>query len=84
MFTRGLPTNLSFTFTNRFYSKNYCGRPTASVDGTVDKDKGCSLSDRAMFGLVGGRRMFASDPSSTPSTGWVTSSGCVPSAMLAW
>ena len=44
--------NLSFTFTNCFYSKNYCGCPTASADSSVDEDKGCSPSEGTTFGLV--------------------------------
>ena len=39
-----------------------------SPDGTVDEDKGSSLSVRMTFGLVGGGMMLASDPVSTPST----------------
>ena len=74
--------NLSFTFTNCFYSKFYYGRPAASANGAVDKDKGCSLADRMMFGSVGGETMLVSDPVSTPSTGWMTSSWCMPSATL--
>ena len=66
--------NLSFTYTNCFYSKFYCGCPAASVDGTIDEDKGCSLSDGTMFGSVGGRTMLASDMVSTPSAGWMASS----------
>ena len=65
----GFPMNLSFTYANYFYSKYYCGRPTASADGVTDEDKGCSLSDGATFGSVGGRTTLASDPASTPSTG---------------
>ena len=70
----GSPTNLTFTFANYFYSKFYYGRPTTSADGTTDKDKGCSLSDGATFGLVGGGTTLASDLASTPSIGWMMSS----------
>ena len=70
----GSPMNLSFTFTNYFYSKFYCGRPVASADGTIAKDKGCSLSDGTTFGSVGGGTTLASNPVSTPSAGWMTSS----------
>ena len=70
----GSPTNLSFTYANYFYSKFYCGRPAASADGTTDEDKGCSLSDGATFGSVGGGTMLTSDPSTTPPAGWMTSS----------
>ena len=66
--------NLSFTCANYFYSKYYCGHPTASADSANDEDKGCSLSDGAMFGSVGGGATLASDPTSTPSTGWMMSS----------
>ena len=52
----GSPMNLSFTYTDCFYSKFYCGRPATSVDGMVDEDKGCSLSDGMMFGSVEGGR----------------------------
>ena len=65
----GSPTNLSFTFADCFYPKFYYGRPVASADGATDEDKGCSLSDGAMFGLVGGGTTLASDPASTPSVG---------------
>ena len=68
MFTRGSPTNLSFTYADYFYSKFYCGRLAASADGVTDKDKGFSLSDGSMFGSVGGRMTLASNPASTPST----------------
>ena len=61
--------NLSFTFTNCFYSKNYCGHPTALADGSVDEDKGCSPFDRTVFGSVGGGMTLAPDPVPTPSTG---------------
>ena len=70
----GSPTNLSFTYTDRVYSKNYCGRPAASADGAVDKDKGCSLADGTTFGSVGGGTMLVSDPASTPFAGWMMSS----------
>ena len=60
--------NLSFTYANYFYSKFYYGRPAASAD------KGCSLSDGAMFGSVRGRMMLTSDLASTPSIGWMMSS----------
>ena len=63
------PTNLSFTYTNYFYSKNYCARPAASVDGSVDKDKGWSLIDGTTFGSVGGGTMLVSNPVSIPSVG---------------
>jgi len=66
---RGFPINLSFTYTDYFYSKFYYGRPVASADGTVDEDKGCSLSDGTMFGSIGGGTMLTSDPVSTPSVG---------------
>ena len=74
--------NLTFTYTNYFYSKFYYGRPAASVDGTTDEDKGCSLSDGVTFGSVGGGMMLASDQASNPSAGWMTSSWHTPSAML--
>ena len=61
--------NLSFTYTDCFYSKFYCGRSTTSADGTVNEDKGCSLFDGTMFGSVGGGTTLASDPISTPSVG---------------
>ena len=65
--------NLSLTFADYFYSKYYCGRPVALADGVIDEDKGCSLSDGATLGSVGGGTMLASNPASTPSTSWVTS-----------
>ena len=74
--------NLTFTFANYFYSKYYYGRLAASADDATDEDKGCSLSDRATFGSVGGRTTLASDPVSTPSIGWMTSSWRTPSATL--
>ena len=61
--------NLSFTYANYFYSKYYYGRPMASVDGTTDEDKGCSLFDGATFGSVGGGMTLTSDPASTTSIG---------------
>ena len=70
----GFPTNLSFTYANYFYSKYYCGHPATSADGAADEDKGCSLSDKATFGSIGGRTTLASDSSATPSAGWVMSS----------
>ena len=73
--------NLSLTHIDS-YSKLYCDRPTASTGGTVDEDKGCSLSARTTFGLVGGRTTLASDPVSTPSVGWMMSSWRMPLAML--
>ena len=55
--------NLTFTFANYFYSKFYCGRLAASVDGATNKDKGCSLSDGAMFCSVeAGRRSLPTQP----------------------
>ena len=60
--------NLSYTYAKYFYSKFYYARPVASADGATDEDKGCSLYDGAMFGLVGGGTTLASDPASTPST----------------
>ena len=69
---RGSSMNLSFTFTNCFYSKFYCGRPTALADGTVDEDKGCSFADGTTFGSVGGGTKLALDLVSTPSVGWMT------------
>ena len=76
--------NLSFTYANYFYSKYFCGRLAASADGVTDEDKACSLSDGVTFGSVGGGTTFASDLASTPSVGWVTSSGHTPSTALAW
>ena len=70
----GSPTNLTFTFADYFYSKFYYSRPVASADGATDEDKGCSLSDGAVFGLVGGGTMLASDSASTRSVGWMTTS----------
>ena len=70
----GSPTNLSFTYTDRVYSKNYCGRPAASADGSVDEDKGWSPSDETTLGSVGGGTTLAPDPVSTPSASWMTSS----------
>ena len=70
----GFPMNLSFTYADYFYSKYYCGRPMASPDGATDEDKGCSLYDGATFGSVRGRTTLTSDPATTPSIGWVTSS----------
>ena len=69
----GSPMNLSFTYAKYFYSKYYCGRPVASADGATGEGRGCSLSGWMTFGLVGGGMTFASDPGSTPSVGWVTS-----------
>ena len=66
--------NLSFTYADYFYSKFYYGHPAASADGATDEDKGCSLSNGAMFGSIRGGTMLASDLASTPSVGWVTSS----------
>ena len=48
----GFPTNLSFTYTDCFYSKFYYGRLAASADGSVDEDKGCSLSNGTTFDSV--------------------------------
>ena len=70
----GSPKNLNFTFPNYFCPKFYYGRPVASADGATDEDKGCSLSDGVTFGSIGGGMTLASDPASTPSTGWMTSS----------
>ena len=61
--------NLSFTYTNCFYSKFYCSLPVALADGTVDEDKGCSLFNGMTFGSVGGGTTFASDLGSTPPAG---------------
>ena len=66
--------NLSFTYTNCFYSKFYCSLPVALADGTVDEDKGCSLFDGTMFGSVRGGMMLTSDLASAPSVGWMASS----------
>ena len=71
---KGFPMNLSFTYADYFYSKYYRGHPTASADSANDEDKGCSLSDGAMFGSVRGRMMLTSDLASTPSIGWMMSS----------
>ena len=65
----GFSMNLSFTYADYFYSKFYYGRPAASADGTTDEDKGCSFSDGATFGSVGGGMTLASDLASTPSAG---------------
>ena len=65
----GSPMNLTFTFANYFYSKYYYGRLAASADDATDEDKGCSLSDRATFGSVGGGTTFTSNQASTPSIG---------------
>ncbi|XP_066333787.1 uncharacterized protein [Miscanthus floridulus] len=70
----GSPMNLSFTYTDCFYYKFYCGRPVASADGTVDEDKDCSLSNRTTFGSVEGGTTVIFDLVSTPSIGWITSS----------
>ena len=70
----GSPMNLSFTYTDCFYSKFYCGRSAASADGLVDEDKGCSPSDGMTFGSIRGGTMLAPDLVSTPSAGWMTSS----------
>ena len=70
----GFPTNLSLTYANYFYSKYYCGRPVALADGATDEDKGCSLSDGATFGSIGGGTTLISDLTTTPSVGRVTSS----------
>ena len=59
--------NLSLTHIDYSYFTFYCGRPTASANSATDEDKGCSLSDGATFGSVGGGTMFSSDPASTPS-----------------
>ena len=61
--------NLSFTYVDYFYSKFYYGHSVASADGAIDEDKGCSLSDREMFGSVRGGITLASVPASTPSAG---------------
>ena len=63
------PTNLSFTYTDYFYSKFYCGRSVALADGVIDEDKGSSLSNGTTFGSVGGGMRLASNPVSTPSAG---------------
>ena len=60
--------NSSLTITDYFYSKLYYGLPTASADGTVDKDEGSSLSVGTTFGSVGGGTTLASDPVSIPSS----------------
>ena len=70
----GSSMNLTSTFADYFYSKFYCGRPAALADGATDEDKGCLLSDGAMFGSVRGRMMLTSDLASTPSIGWMMSS----------
>ena len=74
--------NLSFPYTDCFYSKFYCGHPTASTDGTIDEDKGCSLADGTTFVSIGGWTMLVSDPVSTPPAGWMMSSWHTPLAML--
>ena len=66
--------NLTFTYTDYFYYKFYCDRPTTSADGTVDEDKGCSLSNRTTFDSVGGGMTHVSNLVSTLSTGWMMSS----------
>ena len=70
----GSPTNLTFTYADYFYSKFYYGRSVALADDATDEDKGRSLSDGATFGSVGGGTTLASDPTSTPSAGRMTSS----------
>ena len=70
----GSPMNLSFTYAKYFYSNFYCGGSAASATGSTGEDEGCSVSDGTTFGSVRGRAMFASDPGSTPSTGWAMSS----------
>ena len=70
----GSPMNLYFTYTYCFYPKFYYGRPAASADGTVDEDKGCSLSNRTTFDSVGGGMTHVSNLVSTLSTGWMMSS----------
>ena len=40
----GSPMNLTLTFAGYFYSKFYCNRPAASVDGATGEGRGCSLS----------------------------------------
>ena len=74
--------NSSFTSTDYFYSKLYYDSPAASANGTVDEDEGSSLPVGMMFGSIGGRTTLASDPVSTPSTGYTTSSRRTSSAML--
>ena len=64
---RGSPMKLSFTHIDCFYPKFYCGRPVASADGSIDEDKGRSLSDGTTFGSV---------------RGGMTPSWCMPLAML--
>ena len=70
----GFPTNLSFTYADYFYSKYYCGRPTALADGVTNEDRGCSLSDASAFGSIRGGTTLTSNLASTPSVGWKTSS----------
>ena len=65
----GSPTNLSLTFADYFYSKYYCGHPTASADSANDEDKGCSLSDGTMFGSIRGGMTLAFDLVSTSYIG---------------
>ena len=48
----------------------------------VDKDEGSSLPVGTTFGSGGGRMALASDPVSTPSMGWTTSSRRMSSAMV--
>ena len=83
MFTRGLPTNSSFTYAKYFYSNFYYGCPTASADGATEEDKGCSPSDGATLGSIEGGAMFASNPGSALSADWATSSWRAPSTALA-
>ena len=70
----GFPMSLSFTHANYFYSKFYYGRPAASTDGATGEGRGCLPIGWMTLGADGGGAMFASDPGSTPSAIWATSS----------
>ena len=74
--------NLTFTYTDYFYSKLYYGPLTASPDGTVDEDEGSLLLVGMTFGSVGGGTTLTSNTVSTPSTGGMTSSRCTSSASV--
>ena len=53
--------NSSFTYAKYFYFTSYCGCPAASAAGMTGEAKGCSLSDIATLGSVGGGATFAFD-----------------------
>ena len=84
-FTQGAtPRHYLLHLLKYFYSKNfYYGSMVALATGLTSEGRGCSSSDWATFGSVGGRVTPASDLGSMSSAGWATSSWCMLAAMSA-